>query len=368
MEIENGLACIVGMGQDSYYLTKFLESKGYKVLGVARRSSQPRNYLNEFTKESWFGLIEGDVTDANSMNSIILKHKPEMVFNLSAQSHVATSFQSPSSTFEINTIGCLNILEAVRLHSPFTRVYQASTSEMFGSNYSMMKYNGNIEHFNIKETKPSDLDMSEYIKGPFQDETTPFSAQSPYAVAKIAAHQLVKLYRESYGLFVCSGILMNHESPHRGENFVTRKITRYIGRLKSHLEFNDNLHYPKLQLGNLNSKRDFSHSQDVVRAMVYMLCNNQPKDYVVGSGKTYSIQEFLNKAFDYAFKGELKAEDCVQINKDLIRPAEVDLLCANSSLAKKELGWEPIINIDGLIKCMVDHDIQLARKEYIFNN
>lgn len=390
--MDNNLVCIVGMGQDGFYLTKYLHSKGYKVTGVVRRSSQPRNNLKELIEEG-LEAVEGDVTDAHSMNTLVNKYKPSMLFNLSAMSHVHTSFNSPSSTFEINTLGVVNILEAIRLFSPSTRMYQASTSEMFGSNYSMLRKNGVVEHFDIKKLKPDDLPLGEYEGLPFQSELTPFGCESPYAISKLAAHNFVKLYRESYGLFCCSGILFNHDSEQRGENFVTRKITKYIGRLKLYLNNKEKvvdirdalmmgkdvvwkqdpyeernrvvrlvtgLHFPKLQLGNLNSKRDFSHSSDVVRAMVSMLCNEKPVDYVVGSGKTYSIKEFLDRCFKYV---GLNWEEWVEINPAFIRPAEVDLLCSDPSKANNELGWKPLVSLDGLIKRMIDNDMNLAKIE-----
>lgn len=372
-------ALIFGVGQDGVYLTQYLHSKGYKVVGVNRRSSQPRRYLDELVKEG-LELVEGDCTDAHSVNSIISKYKPGMLFFLSAQSHVHTSFNSPASTFEINTIGLINVLESVRTISPKTRVYNAATSELFGSNYSMTTEYDETIHFNIKEIKPSEIHQvsdERFESGPFQNECTPMdNLQSPYAISKLAAFNLVKLYRESYGLFCCSGILFNHESPHRGENFVTRKITRYVGKLKVALDKaieDDNYDndipsgfiksYPKLQLGNLEAKRDWSHSSDVVRAMVLMLQNEEPKDYVVGSGETHSIKEFLDKAFSYV---DLNWKDWVEVNQDFIRPAEVDLLCSKPDLVKEELGWKPLISFDGLVKCMVNHDIELAKKESVF--
>lgn len=328
-------AIILGVsGQDGQYLAELLLSKGYQTIGVARRSSQPRNYLLPLIYQG-LELIEGDVTDSHSMNLIIGKYKPDLLFNVAAMSHVHTSFNCPSSTFQIDAIGVINILEAIRHFSPQTKLYHASTSEMFGSNFT--EKNGEK----------------------FQDEDTAFVCQSPYAISKLAAHHMVRLYRESYGLFACSGILFNHESERRGENFVTRKITKYIGRLAVYLEqAHPSIQFEKLKLGNLDSYRDWSHAEDMVEAMLLMLEAKSPNDYVVGSGDTHSIKEFLEEAFSL-IKQDWK--DYVEIDQALIRPAEVDYLCANPTKIKQELGWQPKIDFEGLVKRMVQYDTQRAK-------
>ncbi len=334
-------AIILGVaGQDGQYLAELLLSKGYQTIGVARRSSQPRNYLIPLLHKG-LELIEGDVTDAHCMNSIISKYKPDLLFNLAAMSHVHTSFSSPSSTFEINTISIINILEAIRTLSPTTRLYQASTSEMFGKNFT--EKNGEK----------------------YQDEDTALLPQSPYGISKLAAHQAVRLYRESYGLFACAGILFNHESERRGENFVTRKITKYVGQLAVAMQkepfypavghpIED---FPKLKLGNLNAYRDWSHAEDMVTAMVMMLEADKPNDYVVGSGETYSVEQFVDAAFKEI---GLNWKDYVEIDQALIRPAEVDYLRANPEKIKRELGWQPKLDFEGLVKRMVKYDTERA--------
>lgn len=383
---------IFGMGgQDSWYLTKHLHSKGYKVIGVVRRSSQPRDYLDELVKEG-LTLVEGDITDYSSVEQIITEYKPSHIYNLAAQSHVATSFKQPIYTTEVNYKGVLNILEVIRTHLPFTHFYQASTSEMFGKRVST-----------LAERAPHGYEPSqEEYENTFQDEETPFEPQSPYSIAKLAAHELVRLYRESYNLFACSGILFNHESEHRGSQFLTRKVTRYVGKLVNWLSdegyiwnseyssytfkvngdstedtnFTGNndtygdflkrqesrdkiLSYPKLKLGNLDACRDWSHAEDLTEVMVMMLEAETANDYVVGSGETHTVREFVETAFNEIGQ---KWEDWVEIDPSLVRPAEVDYLRARPEKVKKELGWTPKNSFKDLVSRMVKYDIEQAKK------
>mgnify|MGYP003386548319 CR=1 FL=1 len=357
-EIKPNIAIILGVsGQDGQYLTELLLSKGYHVVGVARRSSQPRKHLDPLI-EKGLELVEGDITDPNSMNSLFQKYCPTLAFNLAAMSHVHTSFNSPLSTFEIDTIGVVNILEAIKNHSKHTRLYHASTSELFGSSVS-----------NLAERSPWCEPTCEEYETKFQDEGTPFSPNSPYAIAKLAAHHMVRLYRESYGLFVCSGILFNHSSERRGENFLTRKISKYIGKLQ--FAINSITHgadlwvketFPKLKLGNIDSFRDEMHAEDAVRAMVMMLEAKEAKDYVVGSGKTHSGREFCELAFNEI---GLDYKDWIEIDPNLFRPAEVDYLCSLPTNIKEELGWEITVPYKELVKRMVNNDIELAKKESV---
>jgi GDPmannose 4,6-dehydratase len=239
---------------------------------------------------------------------------------------VGTSFKQPSTTFQIDTIGAINILESIRKNSPITKFYQASTSEMFGRNFS------------------TDKDGSKY-----QDEQTELLPQSPYGVAKLAAHRLVQIYREAYGVFAVSGILFNHESPRRGEQFVTRKITKYLGQLVNH-----NIK-ETLKLGNLNSSRDWGHAKDYVNAMFLMLQNDSPQDYVICTGKTHTVLDFLKAAFEHV---NLDYTKHVEIDPNLYRPAEVDYLCGRNDKAKKELKWFPQIGFEDLVKDMVTSDVE----------
>jgi GDPmannose 4,6-dehydratase len=320
-------AIITGItGQDGSYLAELLLDNNYKVIGLHRRNS-----INNFERINYLlnhpSLIleECDLTDPSGISNLINKYQPDEFYNLAAQSHVGTSFKNPSTTLEINTIGVVNALEAIRLHSPATKFYQASTSEMYGKNYDSLKH-----------------------KEPYQDEDTSFLPQSPYGVAKLASHRLVGIYREAYGIFGCCGILFNHESPRRGENFVTKKITKYIGDLIN------NRTNKNLQLGNLSAKRDWGHAKDYVMAMYLMLQNDVADDYVIATGQTYSVFDFLSKAFSYS---GLSYKDHVEINEDLYRPAEVEYLRGISDKAKEKLGWNPEYTFDALVKEMVDHEI-----------
>jgi len=321
-------AIITGVnGQDGSYLADLLLEKNYTVVGLFRRSStNTLNRVSHLLNNPNFILEEFDLTDPSGCNDVINRYQPHEVYNLAAQSHVGTSFKQPTTTFEIDAIGVVNLLEAIRNYSFSTKFYQASTSEMFGFNYST----------NIAGLK-------------YQDENTPLLPQSPYGVAKLAAHNMVRIYRTGYGVFGCCGILFNHESPRRGENFVTRKITKYIGQVKRG-ETTE-----KLKLGNLNAQRDWGHAKDYVRAMWLMLQQTSPADYVIATGHTWSVQNFLELAFEYA---GLNHKDYVEIDPELYRPAEVEYLRGAPEKAQTYLGWKPEISFMNLVKDMVDHDIQ----------
>jgi len=322
-------ALVTGVtGQDGSYLADLLLYKGYNVIGLHRRSST-NNFqrIQHILQHENFKLEEFDLTDPYGCNRVISQYKPEEFYNLGAQSHVATSFIQPTTTFEINAVGVINILEGIRNLSPLTKFYQASTSEMFGRNY--VEKNGQR----------------------YQDENTTMLPQSPYGVAKLASYHMVEIYRSGYGIFACSGILFNHESPRRGENFVTRKITKYIGQLINGKTKD------KLQLGNLDAHRDWGHAKDYVKAMWLMLQQPKPEDYVIATGETHSVKEFL----DLAFKAvNLNADDHVNVNSELFRPAEVDYLKGDPSKAKLQLGWLNETSFTSLINDMIQSDIANA--------
>jgi GDPmannose 4,6-dehydratase len=327
----NKTAIITGItGQDGSYLAELLLKKDYRVIGLYRRSS-----TNSFSRinsgvlsDTNLVLEEFDLTDPSDCSAIIETYQPDEVYNLAAQSHVATSFKQPTTTVEIDTIGVLNLLEAIRARCPKSRFYQASTSEMFGSNY--------IE----------DTDLGKY-----QNEETPFVPQSPYAIAKLASHHMVRIYRDAYKLYACSGILFNHESPRRGENFVTRKITKYIGELVNQ-QVDGNKH--KLRLGNLDATRDWGHARDYVYGMYLMLQQNSPKDYVLATGESHTVREFLEIAFKHV---NLNYQDYVIVDPEFYRPCEVPYLRGDASLAKKELGWINRVSFEELVSEMVQQDI-----------
>jgi GDPmannose 4,6-dehydratase len=319
-------ACVTGItGQDGAYLSKFLLEKGYEVYGIIRRSSTAD--VND-SRLKWLGiakdvrLLDGNMTDISSLIRILREVKPQEVYNLAAQSFVKSSWNQPLLTGTVTGLGCANILEAVRLECPEARFYQASSSEMYGS-----------------------------IQEPMQNETTPFYPRSPYAAAKLYAHWMTVNYRESFGLHASSGILFNHESPLRGIEFVTRKITDGVARIKLDLR-ND------LVLGNLGAKRDWGHARDYVKAMWLMLQQEQPGDYVVATGRTASVREFCNLAFAHV---GLVAEDHIVVDQHFFRPAEVDVLRGNPAKAYQELGWTAETRLEQLVAEMVEAD--LARLE-----
>jgi GDPmannose 4,6-dehydratase len=321
-------ALVTGItGQDGSYLVELLLEKNYKVVGLHRRSST-NNFerIKHVVGRDNFLLEEFDLTDPSGINRIIDQYQPQEFYNLGAQSHVGTSFKQPTTTFEINTVGVVNILESIRNLSPSTKFYQASTSEMFGRNFTIGEFGGK-----------------------YQNETTLMLPQSPYGVAKLASYHMVEIYRSSYGLFGCSGILFNHESPRRGENFLTRKVTRYIGKLVKGLV------KEPLKLGNLDAQRDWGHAKDYVKAMYMMLQQDSPEDFVIATGKTRSVKEFVETAFRLA---NLDYKNHVEIDSDLFRPAEVEFLKGDATKAKNKLGWVPEISFDELVMDMLQYDIK----------
>lgn len=333
----NKIAIIFGItGQDGYYLADHLLSLDYSVVGVHRRSSVDSHTerLSPLLANSLFSLMEGDLTDPSSINQIINEVQADEIYNLAAQSHVHTSFQQPSLTFQVNMVGVLNILEAIRAHSPFSRFYQASTSEMFGNNFVI---------------------GSDGVA--YQDEKTSFDPSSPYAIAKVAAHQLCKLYRSSYNMFICAGILHNHESSLRGKNFVTRKITRYVAAIYNHInEGGLTVDAQKLYLGNLDAKRDWGYAGDYVIGMHLMLQQDEPDDYVLATGETHSVKEFLNEAFGCI--GITDWSQHVEIDPKFCRPLDVQYLLGDASKAREKLGWETNVTFKELVSLMVKGDIE----------
>ncbi len=306
-------------GQDGSYLAQLLLSKGYRVVGLKRRTSLlSTDRIDDIFQNPLLSLEYYSLHDATTLYRLLEKYKPQEFYNLAAQSHVRVSFDVPVETVDTIVMGTLKILEAVRHVDPEIRVYQASSSEMYGDN----------------------------PQAP-QSETTVLRPASPYACAKTFAHHLCRNYRESYGMHISSGILFNHESPRRGETFVTRKITLAAARIKKGLQ-------EKLYLGNLDAKRDWGFAGDYVNAMWLMLQQETPDDYVVATGKTYTVKEFLEKVFAIA---GLDVDKHVEIDERLFRPHEVPLLLGDSSKAREKLGWEPKVDIDELAKMMYDHDL-----------
>ena len=329
-------ALITGItGQDGSYLAELLLEKGYKVYGIVRRKSK-LDFNNAAHLKDKVEFIFADMTDLSSLVMAMNISQADEVYNLAAQSFVATSWESPISTAEIDAVGVTNMLEAIRLVKPEARFYQASTSEMFG----------------LVQAVP-------------QSETTPFYPRSPYGVAKLYGHWITKNYRESYNMYACSGILFNHESERRGEEFVTRKITSAVARIKHGLQ-------DTLELGNLDAKRDWGHSQDYVKAMWLMLQQDKADDYVISTGTTHPVREFVELAFkaadmDIEWHGTgvdeyatLKGTDrvVVKVNPKFYRPAEVDLLLGDCSKAEKVLGWKREISYEELVKRMVENDLR----------
>lgn len=326
------IALITGItGQDGSYLAEYLLGLGYQVHGVVRRSStfsteRIDHLYQEPQAESRLRLHYGDLTDGQSLTNLVLKIRPDEIYNLGAQSHVRVSFDQPVYTLQAVGCGALNILEAARLlnESHPVRVYQASSSEMYG----------------------------DVLQTP-QTERTPFNPQSPYACAKVYAfHQTIN-YRRSYDLFASNGILFNHESERRGETFVTRKITRAAGRIKAGLQ-------EKLYLGNLDAKRDWGYAKDYVKGMHLILQHHQPDDFVLATGRTASVREFCELVFK---RLDLNYEDHVEIDPRYYRPAEVDLLLGEPSKAFEELGWQATTSLEELAAIMTDHDHEIAKRE-----
>jgi GDPmannose 4,6-dehydratase len=312
-------ALVTGItGQDGSYLAEFLLSRGYEVLGMVRRSSTV-NFDRICHFQDDITVVQGDLLDQMSLLDILREHRPQEVYNLAAQSFVPTSWKQPVLTGEFTALGVTRMLDAVRIVDPEIRFYQASSSEMFGK---------------VRETP--------------QNENTPFYPRSPYGVAKVYGHWITVNYRESYGLFACSGILFNHESPRRGLEFVTHKVTYGAARIK--LGLADNLH-----LGNLQARRDWGYAGDYVQAMWLMLQQDGPDDYVVATGVTHSVQELCEVAFGYL---DLDWRKYVVSDPQFFRPAEVDLLVGDPSKAHAKLGWEPSISFEELIRLMVDADMR----------
>lgn len=328
------VALITGVtGQDGSYLAEFLLAKGYQVHGVIRRASTFNTsrlaaiYVDPHDPGARFRLHYGDLTDGTGIRRILEQVKPDEVYNLGAQSHVRVSFDQPEYTADSVGTGFLRILEAVRdyiaISGKQVRIYQAGSSEMFGA-----------------------------APAP-QSEKTAFCPRSPYAVSKVAAHWFGVSYREAYGLFICNGILFNHESPRRGETFVTRKITRALARIALGLQ-------QKLFLGNLEAKRDWGHAADYVKAMWLMLHHHSPGDYVIATGESYSVRDFLNIAGEYS---GVSWKRHVEIDARYFRPAEVDHLQGDASKARAALGWVPRTSFHQIVREMVEHDLELARQE-----
>ena len=323
-------ALITGItGQDGSYLAELLLSKGYEVHGIIRRASSFNTarldpiYEDPHVDKRRLALHYGDLADASALARLISKIQPEEVYNLAAQSHVRVSFDAPEYTTDITGTGTIRLLEAIRETGIKPRFYQASSSEMYG----------------LVQEVP-------------QRETTPFYPRSPYGAAKVYSYWVTVNYRESYGLHASNGILFNHESPRRGETFVTRKITRAVAHIKAGLQ-------DKLFLGNLDAKRDWGYAKEYVEAMWLMLQQDQPDDYVIATNETHSIREFLDVAFEHA---GLDWKKHVEIDPRYFRPAEVDLLIGDYSKAKQKLGWEPKTKFAGLARLMVDADIELLRR------
>lgn len=313
-------ALITGItGQDGSYLAEWLLEQGYRVTGVLRRSST-LNFERIAHIQDRLELVPGDLLDEGSLVGLLREHRPEEVYNLAAQSFVQTSFSQPVLTGETTALGVTRLLDAIRMVDPEIRFYQASSSEMFGKVHEVP-----------------------------QRETTPFHPRSPYGVAKVYGHWITVNYRESYGLFACSGILFNHESPRRGLEFVTRKVSHGVARIKAGQE-------RTLKLGNLDAQRDWGFAADYVRAMWLMLQQDEPKDFVVASGETHSVRELCERAFAAA---GLEWEDHVEVDQRFFRPAEVDLLVGDPTLAERELGWKREVGFDSLVQMMVDADLAL---------
>ena len=317
-------ALITGItGQDGSYLAEFLLEQGYRVVGMVRRTST-LNFQRIDHIQDKITLTQGDLLDQTSLMDILREYRPQEVYNLAAQSYVPTSWKQPVLTGEFTALGVTRLLEAIRMVDPSIRMYQASSSEMFGK---------------VREVP--------------QTERTPFYPRSPYGVAKVYGHWITVNYRESYDLFACSGILFNHESPRRGLEFVTRKVTHAVARIKLGLQ-------KEVRLGNLDAQRDWGFAGDYVKAMWMMLQQDKPDDYVVATGHTHSVREFCQIAFSHV---GLDWEDYVVIDPAFMRPAEVDQLVGDASKANQMLGWQPAVSFEELIRMMVDADLALIRGE-----
>ncbi len=324
-------ALITGItGQDGSFLTELLLEKGYEVYGIIRRSSSFNTdridhlYQDPHEPGTRLRLVYGDLNDSSSLNTILRQVQPDEIYNLGAQSHVRVSFDVPEYTAEVTGLGTVRLLEAIRELGLKPKFYQASSSELYGK---------------VQEVP--------------QRETTPFYPRSPYGVAKLYAYWITINYRESYGLFACNGILFNHESERRGETFVSRKITRAATRIKLGLQ-------DKLFLGNLDARRDWGYARDYVEAMWMMLQTEEADDYVIATGETHSVREFLDETFG---RLDLDWTRHVEIDPRYYRPAEVEILLGDPAKAREKLGWEPKVGFTELVRIMVDHDLELARRE-----
>ena len=349
-------ALITGaLGQDASWLADLLLNKGYCVYSIKRRSSTENDWrVRHLVGVPDYHLMEGELTDPSCMSNLINKIKPDEMYNLAAMSFVAASFEQPTYSFDVNARSVIYMLEAIRNFSPNTRFYQAGTSEEFGSSYSVDEKTGDK----------------------YQDENTPLMANSPYAVSKIAAHHAVNLYRRSYGVFGCVGILHNHEGRRRSEEFVTKKITKWIGQFVAHGGTNINAlldtsreeyilindhRFPKLRLGNMNTYRDWSDARDMVRGMWMMLQRDQPEDFVLGSSVARTVKDFCQKAFGCV--GISNFMQYIYIDPAFYRPCEVTYLRAKTEKANGVLGWYPEISFDEMVEDMVRFDIEEAKKE-----
>lgn len=325
-------ALITGItGQDGYYLAKLLLEKDYEVHGLIRRSSNINtiridSLIAEYSGSEKFNLYYSDLLDSSSLTNLINNIMPDEIYNLAAQSHVAVSFKNPIYSTNTSTVGTLTILESLRNTDKKIKFYQASSSEMYGG-----KANGLL------------------------DENSEFDPKSPYAAAKLFSYNITKIYRESYDIFAVNGILFNHESPLRGETFVTRKISRAVGRIHNHIQ-------TKLTLGNLDASRDWGYAGDYVKGMYLMLQHSKADDWVLATGETYTVRDFAEAAFKYV---GLDWQDYVQTSEKYLRPNEVDYLLGDSSKAKKELGWKVEVNFENLVKKMVESDLLLAEREKV---
>ena len=325
-------AFITGItGQDGYYLTKFLLDKDYVVHGTIRRSStfntsRIDSLISKYSSDKKINLYYSDLLDSSSLNNLINTIEPDEVYNLAAQSHVAVSFKNPVYTTQTGTLGSVSLLEAIKNLDKKTKFYQASSSEMYGG--------------------------KEEIK---LNEKSAFNPLSPYAASKVFAHNMTKLYRESYDLFCVNGILFNHESPHRGETFVTRKISRAVARISMGIQ-------KKLTLGNLDSSRDWGFAGDYVEGMWMMMQHDKPDDWVLATGETHTVQEFVELAFKEV---NLDFGEYVETSEKYLRPNEVNFLLGDSSKAQKELGWKPKTSFEDLVKMMVENDLRLAKQEKV---
>lgn len=326
-------------GQDGSYMADFLlENTDYDIYGMVRRAStNNHNNIKHLLSNNRFKLVTGDLTDSQSIDNIVREIQPDYFINLAAQSFVGASWQIPEQTFDVDAVGVIRCLEAIRKHAPTCRFYNAGSSEELGN-----------------------VDYSP------QDEEHPLKPRSPYGAAKASARHIVKVYRESYNLFAIQGLLYNHESPRRGEEFVTRKITKEVTKIKKAIDYG--YEFKPLELGNIYAKRDWSHSKDFVRGIWMMLNQKEPIEYLLASGETHTVKEFIEKAFEHVnIKGNwvgtgldekliYKNQILVQINPQFYRPAEVDLLLGNPNFAIMKLGWKPEISFEDLIKEMVEFD------------